>query len=671
MAEEQKKEETILIKRENTSVGYQRDLAPTEFHEGFSLKTIIGAFFIGFVMMPASIYLGLVAGLGMGAAAQWVTIILFMEIVRRSFGSLKKQEIYILYYIAGSLTSMAGGLALSGGAFAGLIWNQYLLGSPPAQSFGIVESLKAEGIKWIAPFPGSEAIIKRSFFHADWMPAIILLLIMQVLARLNWFGLGYFVFRLTSDVEKLPFPMANIAAQGATALAEVSGKKETWRWRVFSIGSVIGVAFGLIYIFVPALTGAIFSKPVQILPIPFIDFTQNTEGILPAALTGLNTDLGAVMIGFIIPFPIVLGTFITSILCQIGLNPILYKMGLLHTWRKGMGTIPTSVATSIDFWMSIGIGIAIAIALIGIFTVLKTTVFTKREKGARGNFAPVPGRGDIPIMLALGLFIASTLGYIIVCHKLVPLFPVWLFVVYGFIWTPLNSYISARMVGLTGNGVGFPYLREATFILSGYKGVAIWFAPIPLNDYGGLASTFREVELTGTKITSVIKAEALMLPVMLLCSVIFWSFIWKLGPIPSVLYPYAQKFWPITATFTCLWATATSQGTNYLLQAIKLPWILTGAAITGGVFGLVNWLGLPILFFYGLCGGVGAWPHGTIPLFIGALLGKYYFKKLYGEEKWRAYAPVLIAGYFCGMGLMGMCGVAIALISKAVYQMPF
>jgi len=662
--------EEVVVKREQTSVAYTRESAPLEFYDGFSLRTVIGAFFVGFVMMPASIYLGLVAGTSLGDAAQWVTIILFTEVVRRSFGVLKRQEIYMLYYIAGSLISFAGGLALSGGAFAWLIWNQYVLQSPASQSFGIVKHLKDEGVNWIAPFPGSEAIIKRTFFHREWIPAIVLLLILNVLGRMNWMGLGYFAFRLTSDVERLPFPMAPIAAQGATALAEVSGKRETWRWRVFSIGSVIGVAFGVIYILIPTFSGAVFNKPFQILPIPFIDLTQHTEGLLPASLTGLNTELGSIMAGFVVPFYIVVGMFISSIICQIGLNPFLYKHGILHTWRKGMGTIPTSVANSLDFWMSIGIGTAIAIAILGIYTVLKT-IFKKSSEGERGSFAPVPGRGDFSIKLALGLFLTSTLGYVILCHRLVPLFPVWLFVFYGFVWTPLNTYISARMIGLTGGGVGFPYLREATFILSGYKGVAIWWAPIPLFDHGWASQRFREVELTGTKIISVIKAEVFMLPLMLLCSLIFWSFIWKLGPIPSAIYPYAAKFWPLHAIYQCLWATATTEGTNWLLKAIKFKWILAGLAGGGALYGLITWLGAPVLLFYGLISGIGAWPHSTIPMFFGAMLGRYVFAKRFGQEKWRAYAPVLLAGYACGMGLMGMTGIAIALISKAVYQMPF
>ena len=103
--EEQKEE--VVVKREQTSVGYTREKAPVEFIDGFSLRTVIGAFFVGFVMMPASIYLGLVAGTSLGDAAQWVTIILFSEVVRRSFGTLKKQELYMLYYIAGSLLSPA------------------------------------------------------------------------------------------------------------------------------------------------------------------------------------------------------------------------------------------------------------------------------------------------------------------------------------------------------------------------------------------------------------------------------------------------------------------------------------------------------------------------------------------------------------------------------------
>ena len=49
---------------------------------------------------------------------------------------------------------------------------------------------------------------------------------------------------MTSDVERLPFPMAPVQAAGATALAEAGSKEESWRWRVFSIGAMMGLIFG-------------------------------------------------------------------------------------------------------------------------------------------------------------------------------------------------------------------------------------------------------------------------------------------------------------------------------------------------------------------------------------------------------------------------------------------
>jgi len=71
--------------------------APDEYIDGFNWKTVVGAFFVGIVMMPASIYISLFAGRGLGPAAEWVTIILFAELARRSISSLKKQEVYVLY----------------------------------------------------------------------------------------------------------------------------------------------------------------------------------------------------------------------------------------------------------------------------------------------------------------------------------------------------------------------------------------------------------------------------------------------------------------------------------------------------------------------------------------------------------------------------------------------
>jgi len=64
-------------------------------------------------------------------------------------------------------------------------------------------------------------------------------------------------------------------------------------------------------------------------------------------------------------------------------------------------------------------------------------------------------------------------------------------------------------------------------------------------------------------------------------------------------------------------------------------------------------------------------PHMLIPEMVGALIARYSLEKKFGVQRWRQYAPVLLAGYACGMGLIGMSAVAIALISKSVTQLQY
>ena len=257
-----------------------RDLieTPTQFEDGFNLKTIVGALFVSIVMVPGNIYLELMIGGSIGAAAQWVTIILFLELAKRSFTTLKRQEIYLLYYVTTSLINRESG------AFEGLLWNQYFVQSPAAKQFGISKLIPL----WYAPPIDSTAFVERTFFHEDWFLPIALLVLGMIMGRIAWFSASYALFRLTSDYEKLPFPFAPINAQGAMALAEESSGEFTWKWRVFSVGAVIGVLWGTIYVAVPAISGAFMERPIQLIPIPWVDFTPYTGYFLPATPLGYH-----------------------------------------------------------------------------------------------------------------------------------------------------------------------------------------------------------------------------------------------------------------------------------------------------------------------------------------------------------------------------------------------
>jgi hypothetical protein len=652
--------------REDRELAEFRDLMkpPDTWDSGFTFKSIFAALFIGMVMMPGSMYIGLIAGAGLGPAAQWVTVILFIEVARRAFTTMKSPEIFVLYYMAGASITLP---------YTGLLWNQFLVQSDAAAAQGLTHQFPT----WFAP--GEDVLKLRTFFHVGWLPAIGLVVLQQTFTRIEKFGLGYVLFRITSDVERLPFPMAPVGAAGIVALAETSSGRESWRWRVFSIGAVIGLAFGFIYVGIPTITGALLLEPIQPIDIPWTDLTTKTDALIPAVPMGISFDLGHYILGMVLPFWAMLGEFIGMLLTVIA-NPILRRADVLQTWQPGSDTVATQFSNTVDFYFSFGIGITIAIALIGFYHVFASIRKSRQQDDGqtarpswRRLFHPPAGRGDINLWVAVGIYVVSTLTYICLCHFwLVPRFPLWILIAYGFVYTPVVTYVSARMEGVVGQHVEIPLIREAVFVLSGYKGLDIWFAPIPLSTDSSSVVYFRQVELTGTKITSLLKAEVVILPIVLISTVLFSQFIWRLAPIPSAVYPFTEKMWELQAFNLCLMYSATSEGGGMFLQAFDPAIVAIGSGISVVSYALMAKFGLPIMLAYGLIRGMGGamLPHFVIPHFIGALIGRYVFYKRFGLQ-WRQYAPVLMAGFGCGMGLISMLALGFVLISKSVFQLPF
>jgi len=361
---------------------------------------VAAALFVGVVLLPGAIYMFLVTGMSIAGSAEWVAIILFIEIAKRSFVRLRTQEIIILYWVVGGLIAtefvLGAGGSLFGGPFSALIWFQYFIQSPQAK--GLAEHIP----RWVVPSLGSEAILNRTFFHGDWLKPIAVLIPTVLLMKVNSVTLGYALFRLTNDFERLQFPLAVVGAAGATALAETSAKQEGWRWRVFSTGTFIGVIWGLLYVVVPTLSGIFLTGTVQILPIPFIDLTVELKSIIPAAVIGIGTDLSHVFAGFYLPFWVVVGTFSCSMLMNFVANPILYHIRVLHTWSPGMAMFPTLIANHLDFYLSFGIGATLVVAFTGMAFAMKILIGQRRKQqtgrpGEIEGMTPPEGRGDINI----------------------------------------------------------------------------------------------------------------------------------------------------------------------------------------------------------------------------------------------------------------------------------
>jgi hypothetical protein len=576
MSEEQIKKAEKRKKRQWEEVEEYRSLleAPDRFDEGFTLRTIIGVLFISLIMTPGEMFLGLFTGGGIGAGAQWVTVILFLEVSKRSFTTLKRQEIYLLVYVATAL------VAREEGAFLDLLWRQYFVRSAEAEQFGIARLLPW----WWAPSPDSEAIAERTFLHRDWLAPILLLVVGTIMGRIAWFTSGYMLFRLTSDREQLPFPTAPMSALSAMALAEDAGsEEETWKWPVFSIGAVIGSVFGVIYVGVPVVTDLWGSK-IEILPIPFWDLTPYLGNVFKATPLGIALHLGPIFSGMLMPFWSVVGSF-SGVMIHTFASPFLYDLGYLPRWEIGMDTIRTQIATGIDFWRAFSIGITLAVTFVSFYQLFtigreKRAELDKklsmenndhpttckhsdclRSAEIRGYCLKHLGRGDFNLWVCAALFCVAAIYPIILAKTLFPTLVstglLVTFVLIAFVYAPILSFVSARLDGLVGKEIAIPYIDEAIRFMTGFRGVEIWFVPFPARNFGGHAEGFRVVELTGMKFTSLLKAELFMLPIVFGVSLMYWTFLWRLAPIPSESYPYAQLMWPLRAFDQALYLSST------------------------------------------------------------------------------------------------------------------
>ena len=160
---------------------------PGTFSPGFGISSMVGALFCGFLMVPGAIYLQLMVGQSMGAAATWVTVILFMEVARRALRKMDKAEVVVLLMVAGT---MVGGV----GYFGDLVWRQFLTTSPAAQDAGLMGQFPT----WWVPPPESDALAQRTFWHLDWVVPIAMMIGLSVLGGVSNYVMGYIFFRLTS-----------------------------------------------------------------------------------------------------------------------------------------------------------------------------------------------------------------------------------------------------------------------------------------------------------------------------------------------------------------------------------------------------------------------------------------------------------------------------------------
>jgi len=664
-----------------------------KLESGLTSRTWPVILYGAFILMPANIYLLLVAGQSLLGPISFIALILWVEAARLSRRPLSTAEAFIVY----SVSALAAGQMLF---YLYAIHPAYFRISEISNStlFSFVDpkdgKLKTFGEaapSWWAP--PREVVLQRSFLHKEWIVPLLVGTASWFFHMLADLSMGVLGRELFIKVEKLPFPFAHPPAEACKALTRDDPEPK----KVFTICGLIGTLWGLVVYFPVAL-----GKKIVDYPIPWADFNRSVHSFVRGASLGIATDILAFTGGFIVPFRVVISMLVGAIAIQFfgnawatgGLAEMLQNIGLgglvaampalrginpatgehyFARFVEGMG-ISQVLPNQLFVWMSVFIGGMVAAGVLHIFARPKELVST--IKGLIRTSHAAQEERTIAVLPVLIIFVSSVLGAVILFRILIPEFPWWIIGPFALFWSLLFSLIDIRAIGTTGFRVDPPYVREGLIIAMRPKNISVWFAPWPVAlGSSRWVQNFKTAELVGCTPRSLIVAYLLAYPVGMVANLLFVSIFWAIAPIPSAVYPYAEVILPVWANNLCIWISASlpnaSPETQLLVQQLfNVKWM----AVTFGVFTAVFLLGRAFkkleLSVIGLAVGMVMPLPFAVSLFLGGLVAQYVRKRT-GREWFQVNRNIIVAGLAVGEGVVIGLFAAIAALKNSLIALPY
>jgi hypothetical protein len=619
------------------------------YRSGLTRWTLIAIFYSAVVMLPVTLYTTLVAGASVSAGivqgAQFMTVLLFTELARILGKPLTKQEVFIIY-----TTTTAMGVEAFWLEF---LFNAYLRTSPIMKGFNIVPPW------FIAPPIHSQALLTRNFMHPDWFPIFSIFVTVNILARLVELSLGLLAAQLYVEVERLPFPLAEVDAQAVATLAE----GDLSRMRPFVLSSLVGASYGLLLYGVSTISLAITGVKLTLIPFPWIDMNSIVELALPGGSFGVATSLVPFATGIVIPSSVAIAQGVSGILVYLFGNALLQKLGVFRGWLPGMNVSLCWQRSILDFWASAIIGASIAAGITP--TLIRRRYFIEAFKTLAHLPSGFREAGYLPLWAILAMYICSTISIIGITLWLVPSFIpyLWVLILISPVWSFLATLVSSRSIGLSGVPLNVPFVKEGALIALPYSNTDIWFAPLYVGAGGIWVHRIAVAKRTQTNISSVIMAYFISLPIQMVMGFIYLSSFWKMAPIPSNFYPATAIEWPVRATWLGLWATKQI--------AILDPMLLVESLILGVVSSLaIEYFKLPLSFIGFVLGMSQPVPY-SVSILVGALIVKNIIVKAFGREWFERNKSVIVAGLALGEGLSAGISAIVALVAKSLWILPY
>jgi hypothetical protein len=561
--------------------------------------------------------------------------------------AITKQEAVIIYIFA-------GGLILPQ-IFVTLVFNSWFRESSVALAFGLGGDVAPP---WFSPLPETGVFEMRTFFHSAWMMPLLVSLAGATANLLGSISLGIFFKDMFLEVERLPFPVQAMEVEGISVLTERHAEKV----QALSIAAIFGFIWGF-FVYTMRFISTSFKITLPLVPIPWIDFNKLIELVFPGASFGISTDIQSFTFGFILPLYIGVGTFIGSFIVYFLGNwmSVSYNLYLSPWWSPGMD-IALSLQRSIMFlWAGPLIGIAIAVGLMPLLLNPRNLISLIRSKRKMRHIS----------FVWLLVYLATASVSTALIYILAPDFPIWVSAVMNFLMPIIVTLVGTRILGITGQWFdpATSYLNELAVYSSGYSGINAWFTlwnfswASYMNGAGWIARFFI-CDRTKTSISSAIKAFLLIIPLTYLVSFAFTQLFWSVSKIPSELFPGAQIFWPITATYRGYWASRP--------EGMFSPLLIVGGFVVAALGSAIPLVlkfvpvGLPLAIASGALMNI-PWSTGIL---IGNLIA-LVTRKIIGSARFNEYKLIISAGLVMGQGVAVVIGICIALVIGSMWSMPY
>lgn len=641
-------------------VGYER---------GLTWRSTLALVFSSAIILPVGIYMQLVSGIYISGAAIYITAILFAEMSILLGAPLTKQEIFIVFSMAGTAGTTA--------SFMGWIQNEYYLNSPIASAFTDAFTGKPlpEAIPyWWAPPLSSGMYVARSFFN----PALAIPLAIAIInGGFLWITqeialtmLSAYIF---TEVQPLTFPFADVNAQLVTTLAE----RPRAKMQTFVVSTIISFVISFVMYGIPVLAqGGLGILNFYIIPIPWIDLTTGYYGIekvLPGGMLGFATDPTVFATGFVLNVSLLIYIAIGSLaIWLVGNNLALTVFGnsfpgWVQDYHAGMNISAIMQRSILRIWLFPFVGFALALTVMTIASSRRNIVESIKSLAKASAAKSRREKGYFSLRTILIMYLVGTGGSVAMFYMLVPDFPIWITILSTMGLGLAFTLASTRSIGEAATSIPTGQVWYGVVLFSGYPKVdAFLFTPnIGGSSAPGWVQSLRTAELTQTRPMDFYKSYLVAAILYNVFSFIYVQFFWSISQIPSALFPYTVLAWPTSAIQTSLFLSRQiAINTNLFVYSF------IAMSAVGIVGGMLPRMGIPFSFTGLVVGTTTIVPFALTQL-LGGLVGKYVIRRLTPVGWWDANKAVVVAGIGTGEGLVVGIFAGLVLMMRSVWTLPF